>query len=390
VYARGGGISTTSLLTLTDCTVSENSATLSAGNLDYGYANGGGVYASGVTVTITNSTVSGNSSTGSWTGGTGLVDGYGGGLTCDNGTLTLTDSTVAGNTVSGGNDVGQGGGVHGYQSTVTLSNCTIANNTAVCDAGASLGGGVSDFGSTFTLTSSTVSENSAASSAGTGTGGGVYFDGSAGSFQLDNTIVAGNSAPTNGSDASGPFTSQGYNLVGVTDGSSGWGGSDLTGTAASPLDPMLGTLGSYGGPTKTIPLLAGSPVLGAGDPGQLGVADQRGAVRTGGVNIGAFQASAATLVLTAPASASSGVPFDVTVAVLDQFGQAAVGYAGTLHFSTTDGDPNVVLPTDYTFGAADAGTVTFAGGVTLITSGPQTLTVSDLGSGLSTSVTVTL
>ena len=50
------------------------------------------------------------------------------------------------------------------------------------------------------------------------------------------------------------FVSQGYNLIGETDGSSGWVGSDLTGTIASPLNPMLAPLGTYGGPTQTMAL----------------------------------------------------------------------------------------------------------------------------------------
>jgi predicted outer membrane repeat protein len=389
-YARGGGIYTTGPLTLTGCTVSGNTATLTAGNIAYGNANGGGIYADGAVVTLTDSTVSGNTSVATFTGGAGLVDAYGGGLTCDNGSLTLTGCTVAGNTVTSGNDVGQGGGVHGYQSTVTLTNCTIASNTAVCDPGMSFGGGVSDLGGAFTLTSCTISGNAAASAGGTGSGGGLYFDGSAGSFQADNTIVAGNTAATGGPDASGPFSSLGYNLVGITDGSAGWVGSDQTGTASSPLDPMLGTLGDHGGLTWTIPLLAGSPALNAGDPGLAGTADQRGVVRSGGVNIGAFQASAASLVLTAPGTATSGVPFDVSVAVYDSFGQLAVGYTGTVHFSTTDGDPGVVLPADYTFGPGDGGSVTFSGGVTLFTSGSQTVTATDLSSGISGSGSVTL
>jgi hypothetical protein len=47
--------------------------------------------------------------------------------------------------------------------------------------------------------------------------------------------------------------------------------------------------------------------LDVGDPTQLGVPDQRGVVRRGGVNVGAYQASA--FVLTAPATAGS--PFNV-------------------------------------------------------------------------------
>jgi hypothetical protein len=78
------------------------------------------------------------------------------------------------------------------------------------------------------------------------------------------------------------------------------------------------------------------------------------------------------------------------VTVYDQFGQVAVGYSGTITCSSTDSDSRVVLPPDYLFQASDAGRVTFAGGVTLFTSGAQTLTVSDLGGGIIGSTIVTL
>jgi hypothetical protein len=288
VLVQGGGIASTGPLTLLRCTVSGNSATLSAGNLDYGQANGGGLYANGTMVTLTNSTVAGNSSTSTFTGGNGLVYAYGGGLTSDSGTLTLIGCTISGNTATGDNGDGYGGGLHAYQSTVSLTNCTIANNTAGSGSGTGYGGGLSDLGSTFTLISCTVSGNTAASS---GSGGGIYYDGSAGSAQLDNTIVAVNNAADSGPDASGSFSSQGYNLIGISDGSSGWGSSDLTGTAASPLDPGLGTLSDNGGPTQTMALLPGSAARGAGDPSLLGTVDQRGVVRSGAVDIGAFQAT---------------------------------------------------------------------------------------------------
>jgi hypothetical protein len=390
VSAQGGGIYTSGPLTLLRCTVAGNAATLSAGNLDFGSANGGGLYANGAVVGLTNSTVAGNSASATFTGGTGLVFGYGGGLTSDNGTLTLTGCTVNGNTATGGNAVGYGGGLHAFQSTVSLSNCTIANNSAGSGADVGLGGGVSDLDSNLTLTSCTVTGNSASSAASTGSGGALYYNSGAGSAQLLNTIVAGNSSGSDGPDVSGTFTSLGYNLIGITDGSSGWGGSDLTGTRSSPLNPLLGALGNYGGPTQTVPLLAGSPALDAGDPAQLGSADQRGVVRSGGVNIGAFQASLASFVVSAPNTATAGVPFDVSVTVYDSFGQLVVGYLGTIHFSSTDNDPNVVLPADYTFGASNGGSVTFSGGVTLFTPGSQTVTATDLGSGISGNTIVTL
>jgi hypothetical protein len=48
------------------------------------------------------------------------------------------------------------------------------------------------------------------------------------------------------SGGSGTVSSLGNNLGGETDGSSEWIASDLTGTAASPLAPLLGPLGNYG------------------------------------------------------------------------------------------------------------------------------------------------
>jgi hypothetical protein len=130
----------------------------------------------------------------------------------------------------------------------------------------------------------------------------------------------------------------------------------------------------------------GSPALNTGDPAQLGVADQRGVVRAGGVNIGAYQASASAFLVTVSGTVAAGTPFDVSVEAVDVFGQVAFGYTGTVTFRVTDTDPAVVLPLDYTFTADDQGRHTFTGGFTLITPGPWTLTVADLANGLSTDV----
>jgi hypothetical protein len=120
------------------------------------------------------------------------------------------------------------------------------------------------------------------------------------------------------------------------------------------------------------------------------VADQRGVVRSGGVNIGAYQASASAFVVTVPGAVTSGTPFDVTVQAVDDFGQAAFGYTGTVTFRVTDPDSAVVLPLDYTFTAGDQGRHAFSGAFTLITPGDQTLTVADLANGLSIDVTLTV
>jgi Domain of unknown function (DUF5050)/Low-density lipoprotein receptor repeat class B len=94
--------------------------------------------------------------------------------------------------------------------------------------------------------------------------------------------------------------------------------------------------------------------------------------------------------LAAPASVAPGTPFDVTVAALDPYGNMAVNYQGTVTFSTSDTDAGIVLPADYTFTTADAGVHTFSGGVTLITPGDQTITVTDTASGITRTVTVTV
>jgi hypothetical protein len=184
-----------------------------------------------------------------------------------------------------------------------------------------------------------------------------------------------------------------YNLIGDGTGMTGLShgvNGNLVGSTADPIDPLLGPLQDNGGPTKTHALLAGSPALNAGNPAQLGVADQRGVVRAGGVNIGAYQASASAFVVTVPGTVAAGTPFDVTVQAVDRFGQVAFGYTGTVTFSVTDTDSAVVLPLDYTFTAGDQGSHTFSGEFTLITPGTWTLTVADLANGLSEDVILTV
>src|SRR5207302_2049000 len=72
-------------------------------------------------------------------------------------------------------------------------------------------------------------------------------------------------------------------------------------------------------------------------------------------------------------------PFSVTVTALDQFGNTVTGYLGTVQFTTTDTGAGVLLPTNYTFTATDAGVHTFTNAVALVSAGSQTLTVADAG-----------
>ena len=198
--------------------------------------------------------------------------------------------------------------------TATLNSCTISNNTA-----ASSGGGLQTAGGTLTLTNCTVSGNSAGNN-----GGGLYSSNGGTTTLSDctcpgtwpaeqaaastttsaarppmhvtfgNTIAAGNTAGNLGPDVFGSFVSKGHNLIGETDGSTGWVSSDLTGTIAAPLNPLLAPLGNYGGPTQTMALLPGSPAIDAGSNSLIpsGVTtDQRGLSRivNGTVDIGAFE-----------------------------------------------------------------------------------------------------
>jgi len=77
-----------------------------------------------------------------------------------------------------------------------------------------------------------------------------------------------------------------------------------------------------------------------------------------------------------------GTSFNVTVTAYDSYSNVATSYNGTANF--TSSDPFATLPTDFTFTPADAGTHTFSGGVTLFTSGNQTVTVIDTQDSLLT------
>jgi hypothetical protein len=81
--------------------------------------------------------------------------------------------------------------------------------------------------------------------------------------------------------------------------------------------------------------------------------------------------------ITTPGSVTAGMPFDLIVTAKDHFGNTVTGYTGTVTFTTSDQDPQVSLPPDYPFSAADNGTHTFSGQATLYTPGVQTITVTD-------------
>ena len=82
-----------------------------------------------------------------------------------------------------------------------------------------------------------------------------------------------------------------------------------------------------------------------------------------------------------PSYIKTGVPGSFTLQVLDGAGEPATSFRGKVHFASSD--LSALLPADYTFTAADAGSHTFR--VTLKTSGMQKITATLVGTTISTS-----
>jgi uncharacterized delta-60 repeat protein/CSLREA domain-containing protein len=307
---NGGGISNAGTLTLTDVAVKNNKTGGGAVGSGGSGGNGGGIYNAG-TLTMTNCAVELNSTgKGGGGGGMGGSGGYGGGIYIEIGGVGIfTNLSVGGNTTGDGGLVGMGGGggglgagIFNWHGTVTLTNSTVNdNNTGIDFAGTQgSGGGLGNYGD-LTILGSIIYGNTGVNGSAIGNGNGV--------LSLTNSTVSGNRSSVaievrdnpaattltnctitanpsggvavfsslppvvrntiiarSGPDVSGSFNSQGHNLVGKGDGSTGFAASgDQVGTGAAPIDPRLTPLGSYGGPTATHALLAGSPALDAGD-----------------------------------------------------------------------------------------------------------------------------
>lgn len=245
-------------------------------------------------------------------------NGYGGAIFNEEGTLIASDCTFSGNYTSSNGDDGIGGAICNFDSGETLSGCTFVGNIAA------EGGAINNYTGASTLYNCTLAGNFAQQGsgyydagrdpgiAGTGIsifnnctisgnqglyasqGGGIYAWTNA-VFVLTNTIVAGNTAS---------------NAPDIYDRSD-------TISAVNSLtngNPLLAPLGNYGGPTQTMPPMAGSPAIDAGDDSVLSFlpTDQRGYARISGthVDIGAVEVQFAPVEnppqLTGPAFSSAG------------------------------------------------------------------------------------
>jgi hypothetical protein len=105
--------------------------------------------------------------------------------------------------------------------------------------------------------------------------------------------------------------------------------------------------------------------------------DTTNSALTGSQAVQVTPGSASKLTIVAPSTAKANQSFSLTVTLTDQFGNVATGYAGTVHFSSSDTLAQTLgdLPADYRFTSADAGRHTFT--ATLVTVGNQTITVAD-------------
>ena len=258
--------------------VNWGSITIDGGTFDHNDAGakGGGLFSedsspSGPSSTILNNVLFYNN-----------IANTGGGI-YNSGDLELTNSLLYNNkaNVSEG---GRGGGLYiGSAGSTVIENVTITQNQA-----RSSGGGIYHWTQpSFRLNNVTITYNLADSMGlgGVRYGGGIYTY--EGNMDINNTIIAGNTlyqvAGVDYADCYNNGTTFGdkdYNIQGVK--ASGANACDLNGphsmqgSPGSPFDPGLDYLLDNGGPTKTHALLAGSPGIDAGNPGDCPATDQRG------------------------------------------------------------------------------------------------------------------
>jgi CSLREA domain-containing protein len=223
---------------------------------------------------VVKSTITGNRATG--------PVGHGGGILISAESVSIQNSTIARNAVSGMN--GSGGGVAVDGGSLAITNSTIAENSS-----ANAGGGiVSLSGDGVSANAITVARNAARH------GGGLYNGNPVAPFEVENALIALNSATDSGPDCTddggpgSPFNidSLGHNLIG--DDSDCNDAFDAAGDIVNS-NPKLGRLKNNGGPTQTVALRKGSPAINKADKQSAPNKDQRGEKRGKKPDIGAYE-----------------------------------------------------------------------------------------------------
>jgi hypothetical protein len=387
----GGGIRNTGTLAVTDCMITNNvcspvrnvigvsygggienngQMSVTGSIFAYNYAMNGGAISNNYdsasidhaypgNITVATSTFDHNSA-------------ENGGAFCNLGILTLVSSSVYAND-------GSGGGAIWNEHTATAINTTFSANWTYDSAGSVIDDQNFSAPVTSTLINCTLSGNMSPAIEGGNLGNGVPVTNT-----LNNCIVAGNSgawdfdidgtvspASANnliGSAGGGYYSGLHGGLTGITNGVNG----NQIGTAANPINPLLGTLGYHGGPTETMPLLPGSPAIDAGKNsaavdglGNPLATDQQGNPRVvnGTVDIGAYEVQ--NLLITSPSSATftPGISGSLTI--------TASGNAGTPSLSEFG-----ALPNGLAFVDNNNGTATLSGTPAPGTQGPYILVLT--------------
>jgi hypothetical protein len=282
----GGAIANSGGLSVTQCTIAENTAPASM--------NGGGISNVG-SLGVSNSTFFDN-----------VAATDGGGIFNNGGSLAVSNSTFSTNSAGS-----SGGGIFN-SGTAAVTNCTFSGNSSESGGGAifHIGGG------TIGITNSTFSGNSDTSS-----GGGIDNAFSTGPFTISNSILSSN---INGNCAGSSVTNGGSNIADDATcafGSSTGASGQTIGDNVNPLlvpNPLFASnnlqfLQYYGGPTQTIALQAGSPAIAAIASTKCPFDDQRGGRRPApgqsACDIGAFELGAVGPPVAAPIEVYVGSDF---------------------------------------------------------------------------------
>lgn len=308
--------------------------------------NGGGIHILGANLIVTDSTFTGNianNTVGGGGGGAIYVDGtknfsgvidislstfsnnqsnqLGGAIFSfpeGTGSVLIDQSLFDGNSATG---AGQGGAIYHQSATgngpLSISNSTFMNNNAhATDGSASSGGALWLLDAPVTITSSTFSGNDATTPLALaaddwrrGFGGAIR---TSDATTIVNSTLVNNTAGFVGGAIAGPATVR-NSIIANNDGDNPWdiqenctneltnGGNNIqfpqktTGNwndyecfaGQTAVNPQIGSIGNFGGPTPTVPLLANSPAINAGS--NCPATDQRGFARSGVCDIGAYE-----------------------------------------------------------------------------------------------------
>ena len=129
--------------------------------------------------------------------------------------------------------------------------------------------------------------------------------------------------------------------------------------------------GSHTFPSSVVLLTAGVQTVTATDTLTASIAGTSGSIAVDAAGI-------AKMSVSAPATATAGDPFSVTVVVKDPYDNTITDYQGTLRL--TSSDSRAILAGDYTFVPADLGRRIFSG-IVLETAGSQTVSATDTATG---------